>query len=500
MIEIRLERQNWYYDPTKPLGAPGGFGAVFEGQSPDGTAVAIKKLHLGSEESAHREFRVASQLVSHPKPHLIPTFDSGEDANTGSYFIVMARASKSLESDLDQSKKYSLVETVDILMQVTEGIRELDGLIHRDLKPANVLFHDGTWKLADFGIARFVEESTSLNTLKGCLSPQYAAPEQWLLESAKAATDVYALGCIGYKLLSGRLPFEGPKMDDYRDQHLHRSPSSLPEDIPPTLRTLIAMLLRKSPEARPQIQRIRDILGNVELLVPRHASPIAEAAVRLEHVRSREESAAAEQKSIVIARERLALSGHNLLDEMFTRLRQTILSEAPSCREEETYLKFGTARFSLPKATAFNYLQVIPPLSFEHSQIDVVLAKTIQVEQFHPEYFWSSSLLYCRLPKENDYRWYEVSFMSLGSGGEIPPFSLIDVRAPGHPRFSHLDLALSATMHVYQAAFGPVSVDDENEGDFIERWMSIFAAAAEGKLKYPSSLPFSPTYWRQIFS
>jgi len=47
----------------------------------------------------------------------------------------------------------------------------LGDLVHRDLKPSNILYHEGVWKLADFGIARFVEESTSANTLKKCLTP-----------------------------------------------------------------------------------------------------------------------------------------------------------------------------------------------------------------------------------------------------------------------------------------------------------------------------------------
>jgi len=73
-----------------------------------------------------------------------------------------------------------------------------------DLKPDNILYHDGKWKIADFGIARFVEEATASNTLKEFLSPWYAAPEQWRLERATHGTDVYALGCIAFCLLTGK--------------------------------------------------------------------------------------------------------------------------------------------------------------------------------------------------------------------------------------------------------------------------------------------------------
>jgi hypothetical protein len=54
-------------------------------------------------------------------------------------------------------------------------------------------------------------------------------------------------------------------------------------------------------------------------------------------------------------------------------------------------------------------------------------------------------------------------------------------------------------MHLYQLAFGPVAIDDENEGDFIERWATVFAVAAQGKLGYPRSLPLHETFWRNSF-
>jgi len=70
------------------------------------------------------------------------------------------------------------------LIQIVTGLQEIGQLVHRDLKSANILFHQGSWKIADFGIARFVEESTSANTVKGFLSPQFPAPEQWSGEHA----------------------------------------------------------------------------------------------------------------------------------------------------------------------------------------------------------------------------------------------------------------------------------------------------------------------------
>src|SRR5512145_1867623 len=93
------------------------------------------------------------------------------------------------------------------MLQIIRGLQEVQDLVHRDLKPDNILFHQGKWKIADFGIAKFVADATSDKTLKGWMSVHYAAPEQWRSERATNATDIYALGCIGYCLICGTPPF-----------------------------------------------------------------------------------------------------------------------------------------------------------------------------------------------------------------------------------------------------------------------------------------------------
>jgi serine/threonine protein kinase len=501
MNEIRLEKQSWLFDESDLIGPEGGFGAVFSGLSPDGQKVAVKRLKVDAEISAHRELRIASQLAGKSMKHIVPIFDSGEDADTGRYFVVMALAEKSLQSDLDAKKIFTQDESIDILHQTCEGLVELNGLVHRDLKPGNLLFHEGAWKIADFGIARFIEESTSLQTLKGCLSPQYAAPEQWDFDRAEVATDLYALGCIGYRLLTGHLPFPGPTMEQFREQHAKAHSPELPDALQPRLRTLIGMLLRKSPQARPSLERVRDLLSGMDLAPQQRNNGIAEAAARLEQARAKEDAASAAQRSSEDSREGLARSGRSVLGQIMTNLRDRILHEAPSVTQDSSaYVTFGKAQFSLPIARNFDYLKTIPPNSFPRSQIDVVLAKTIEIQQLTPRYVWGSSLLYCRFPKKQDYRWYEVSFMisPLSRATGPAPISLLEETNNATSRYHHADLALSTTMHSYQAAFGPIPIDDENEEIFIDRWMTVFGAGAEGRLKYPSRLPLTDSFWENL--
>lgn len=258
MQTITLPRGIWVYDPTKPLGTPGGFGAVYAGFSNEHGELAVKRLHISANDAAHREMRIATDLAGRKLANVIPVLDAGEDADSGAYFVVMPKAEKSLQAEVTGGLQAR--DAARIMLDIVSGLIEVNDIVHRDLKPANILFHAGRWKVADFGIARFLEESTSLETLKGCLSPPYAAPEQWQFVRATPATDMYALGCIGYALLTGRPPFPG---SDFRDQHLHADPAALPAGCPPRLQTLLSMMLRKSPSARPGLERVCTLLNEV---------------------------------------------------------------------------------------------------------------------------------------------------------------------------------------------------------------------------------------------
>ncbi len=262
MQEIRLELNSWRYDPDKQLGAEGGFGTVYEGLDQASNPVAVKKLKISAREAAHRELRMAGELVDRNLNNVIPVLDSGLDANSDSYFVVMPLAQKSLQDDIDERGTFADVEAASILLEICNGLSEVGDIVHRDLKPANVLYHDATWKIADFGIARFVEESTSLRTLKESLTPPYAAPEQWNFVRATAATDIYALGCIGYALLTGKPPFEGPGTAEFKQQHLAESPPNL-EGVAPELSSLLAIMLRKTKDTRPDLQRVTALLNNM---------------------------------------------------------------------------------------------------------------------------------------------------------------------------------------------------------------------------------------------
>lgn len=167
-VTIKLLNAVWTYDPEQPLGSRGGFGQVFLGASEEGNPVAVKKLDPGFDASAHREFLIANDLIGKTYTHIIPILDFGEDEETGGCFIVMERADRSLQDHVESLGTLSSDEVREALLQIASGLHEIENIVHRDLKPRNILFHEDRWKIADFGISRLVDKTTSSNTLKTC--------------------------------------------------------------------------------------------------------------------------------------------------------------------------------------------------------------------------------------------------------------------------------------------------------------------------------------------
>jgi serine/threonine-protein kinase len=480
MLTIKLPGGVFEYDPAKPLGKRGGFGQVFAGKTASGEDVAIKKLHVSAADAAHRELRIAEELKGNSYDHVISFIDAGEDADTDNYFVVMAKANRSLQSAVEKSGSLIAVEAAAILLQIVKGLLEVGELVHRDLKPDNVLVHEGKWKVADFGIARFVEEATASNTVKDCLSPYYAAPEQWRFERATHATDAYALGCIAFFLLAGKPPF----ISDPPEEHQKAAVPSFP-CTDSRLATLTNMMLRKLPSARPALSRIRDLL--IEIVAnPQQAGKVdsltalAQSAAR---VADNEQRLQAQQQAETASRQarlQLARSAFEILADNLERLWGKIHSQAPNANRRSSPNAFqctlghGSLYVELSRQNYFD------PGLFSQSRWDVICMSQIKVSQAQPEYIWSGCLWYMKLPTSGEYRWYEVSYWSW-RGNNYQPFATSDLRSA--------DIAASNVMGVVNIAFGPDPIDDEKEYDFHSRWVWLLAKAAASELRRPRSMP-----------
>lgn len=486
MVTIKLANRQWTYDPERPLGPEGGFGEVFLGEGLDGETVAVKRLKLTAAESAYRELRIADLLLQKELKHVMPVYDFGQDAESDYYFVVMPQAEQSLQQKLDAGGIFNSAQAAAILREIALGLLEVGNLVHRDLKPGNILYFNSSWRVADFGIARFVEESTSSRTLKDCLSPPYAAPEQWQLKRATSATDVYALGCVGYALLTGRHPFPGPSVEDYQDQHLHADPPSVPQ-CEPTLRAMLTMMLRKVPDARPSLKRVVDLLEGIlstssSASVGSNFSSLASAGASVARKQAEEEAMLSKESSERERRRDIAAQAEKIFKYIREELFRDICEVAPiAVKEDEARVRLGSAVLVL---RLIGETGGIAADAFPLSKWDVVLGAEIAVRQDSPRYVRSSSIWYSKLLADDEYRWREVSYFGspfLSDRSPYEPHSLND--------FELADQVAAAGMAEYLIAWGPQPIDDENLPDFKSRWAGLLAKAADGKLSHPRRLP-----------
>lgn len=257
------------YRIVRPLGQ-GGMASVHLAQDPVlRRLVAVKVLRgeLGTQPDWVRRFHdEATAIARLGNPHVVAVFDFGREA--GEDYLVMEFVEGISLSDLLEHKAGRLdpASAAAIACQVADGLRAAHGagIIHRDIKPDNILVRkDGQAKIADFGISRILEEVS--HTLTGSVfgSPLFMAPEQIEGRNPSGAIDVFALGGVLFRSLSGRHPFEAEHAQAVMwrivQEEAPRVSSVLP-DVPPELDDLVASMHSRDPSARPRASEVGRIL------------------------------------------------------------------------------------------------------------------------------------------------------------------------------------------------------------------------------------------------
>jgi Leucine-rich repeat (LRR) protein/tRNA A-37 threonylcarbamoyl transferase component Bud32 len=240
----------------------GGMGAVYRAEDPQlQRVVAIKVPSFrGSRESRalaqQRFLREARAAAAIRHPHVCPVYDVGEQDNVP--FVVMAFVEgKSLADMLRAEGRLDCRRAAELARQVAEGLAAVHthGIVHRDLKPGNILLDtNGQALLADFGLARHLEDEplTADGVLVG--TPAYMAPEQTSSTAAPVGplSDVYSLGVVLYHMLTGQVPFDGPPLSIIWKiaQQSPPPPSTLLPDLDPALEQILVKSMARRPEDR----------------------------------------------------------------------------------------------------------------------------------------------------------------------------------------------------------------------------------------------------------
>ena len=247
----------------------GGFGKVYLGlQLPIMLEGAIKLLspedNRTNAESLIQNFQQEAQSLARlTDPHIVKLQRYGVFRETPYMVMEYVKNARTLKDAMDdlakKGEKFSLAQTSHIIRQILSGLKSTHRLkiVHRDIKPANIMLQrieddDFFVRIVDFGLAKFIAARTYTDTILG--TPVYMAPEQITKVHIGPWTDLYAVGVIGFEMLTGRTPFKFRTFQELLGQKI--SPDYDPLEIiadldpPDGLKTFFKMALARKHEDR----------------------------------------------------------------------------------------------------------------------------------------------------------------------------------------------------------------------------------------------------------
>jgi len=242
----------------------GGMAVVYRAHDSHlGRQVAIKVLaeHLSNAVGSERFQREIALMAKLVHPGIVALFDSGE--TDGRLFYVMPFVpGETLRDRLNREKRVPLEDAASWGADIAEALAYAHGLgiIHRDVKPENIFALGGRALLSDFGIAQVTDalphQSQALTTAGTIIGTSaYMSPEQIAgTEHIDGQSDLYALGCVLYELISGAPPFSAPTQVAMLARHLTEAPKPLSQmdvQVSAGMEDIVMRLLSKKPEERP---------------------------------------------------------------------------------------------------------------------------------------------------------------------------------------------------------------------------------------------------------
>ncbi|HTR98284.1 MAG TPA: serine/threonine-protein kinase, partial [Bacteroidota bacterium] len=279
------------YRIVREIGS-GGMGEVYEAVRDDGTferrvAVKFVRSPISRGEMIRRFEAERAMLASLQHPNIAQLIDAGSTDDGWPYLIMELVDGRRIDEYCDE-RLLGVTERLRLFQVVCGAVRFAHQhlVVHRDIKPGNILVTaNGTPKLLDFGIAKLLTDGEApgerTRTGLGFLTPEYASPEQLRGEPATTVSDVYALGMLLYRLLTGRRPYDfrgsspleisrtiletEPTRPSGRDVTISvagSTPASIRRMLGGDIDAIVLMALRKEPDRR--YQSVQDIADDVE--------------------------------------------------------------------------------------------------------------------------------------------------------------------------------------------------------------------------------------------
>jgi serine/threonine protein kinase len=261
-MKFELQEHIGKYPVVREIGS-GATSRVYLGRDPFAEReVAIKVFLFDSQVDAqtermmHKAFLAEASLAGKLNhPHIVDIFDAVAEPDH-SYLVMEYVPGTTLEAHSDVTNLLPLNKVVEIVFKCIRALEYAfqHGVIHRDIKPGNILLSQGgETKVGDFGASFQQRHGIETTQITGIGSPAYMSPEQIRMESLNQQTDIYSLGVVMYRLLTGRLPFDASSQAGLHYAILNtpaQRPLMMRPDLPPLLDEIVMKAMRKDPAER----------------------------------------------------------------------------------------------------------------------------------------------------------------------------------------------------------------------------------------------------------
>lgn len=314
------------YRILKKLGS-GGMGVVFLAEDiilrRSVALKVIKPSPVSFDEAKQRFLREARAAAALDHEHVVTIYQVGEDRGVP-FLAMQLLQGETLADRLKRESQLAVLEAVRIARETAEGLAAAHqrGLIHRDIKPSNIWLEEarGKVRIVDFGLARSLTEEQQL-THRGMVigTPAYMSPEQARGLELDCRSDLFSLGCVIYRMLAGRVPFQAPDSTGILMLLSSAPPPplrSLNSNVPPMLADLVERLMSKQPQGRPPTAAaVVEALQTIERQITRPVSSGIRPACRFTKAPSAQRPAVYFLQILVLAV--LGFGGYSLGPSLF---------------------------------------------------------------------------------------------------------------------------------------------------------------------------------------
>lgn len=256
-MEVGEQLGSYRIEGTLGVGAMGVVYRATHLPTQKPAAVKVVNNEVAARGKAYERFkREADILQQFRHPNIVRFFAVGRYQGT-SYIAMEFIQGRTLEQILEERGEMPWQEVVDLAIQMCDALHYAHehGVVHRDLKPSNLMItEDGRVKLTDFGIAKDLDKTALTATGRTLGTAAYMAPEQIRgTPGVSHKTDLYALGCVLFQMLTGEAPFSGGTHIVLMHNHLNSEPPrvSSKAEVPKALDELVNKLMAKEPSDRP---------------------------------------------------------------------------------------------------------------------------------------------------------------------------------------------------------------------------------------------------------